>query len=251
MSARNPSFPSPKGALDHTPRCRARGSFAWSAPWRYVMACGLLAALALASGCRSGAAETVPNPSAVAEEDANWFCGEGDDNGEWTCVQDQELRRPAAAPAAPSAAPESSPRPQRTAQRPATPTATPTAAARQPPAAARPGRESAYRPSEPVPLTEVPPHYYVVQLVALGSKESLEYYAARKALRGMSAARVERGGRLFYVLLLGVFPTRTAADEAAANLPEALSEFDPWVRRVESLQEAIRRGDALAGTSEI
>ncbi|MYE82457.1 MAG: hypothetical protein F4X36_11590 [Gammaproteobacteria bacterium] len=141
----------------------------------------------------------------------------------------------------------SSPRAEQTADRPPAPPAT----TRQSSAAPRPDRESSYRPSEPVPLTEVPPHYYVVQLVALGSKESLEYYAARKALRGMSAARVERGGQLFYVLLLGVFPTRAAADEAAANLPAALSEFDPWVRRVESLQEAIRRGDALAGTSEI
>ena len=243
MSARNPCFPSPKGALVHPPPYRAGRSFAWE---RRIVACGLLALLPLASGCRSGAADTVPNPSAVADGDANWFCGEGDDNGEWTCVRDQELRRPAATPSRAPASPRRA-RAEPTAER----SAAPPAAVRQTPPASRPSRESAYRPGDPVPLTEVPPHYYVVQLVALGSKESLEEYATRKALRGMSAARVERGGRLFYVLLLGVFPTRAAADEAAANLPAALSEFDPWVRRVESLQEAIRRGDALAGTSEI
>lgn len=243
MSARNPSFPSPKGALVHW--SPPRGS-PFASGRRLVVACGLAALLSLAPGCRSGDAETVPNPSAVAEEDTNWFCGAGDEQGEWNCVQDQELRRPATARPTPASAPVS-PRPEPTAERQV---AAPVAG-RPASAASRPTRESAYRPSEPVPLTEVPPHYYVVQLVALGSKESLEYYAARKALRGMSAARVERGGQLFYVLLLGVFPTRAAADEAAANLPEALSEFDPWVRRVESLQEAIRRGDALAGTSEI
>ena len=241
MSARNPSLPSPKGALVHPPPSRPRRSFAWEI---CIVACGLLALLPLASGCRSGAADTVQNPSAVADEDANWFCGEGDDNGEWTCVRDQELRPPAAPP--PAAASPAAPAPA------ATPAArAPTAAPRRAPAVSRPDREPAYRPDGPVPLTEAPPHYYAVQLVALGSKESLEAYAARKALRGLFAARVERGGRLFYVLLLGVFPTRAAADEAAANLPAALSEFDPWVRRVESLQEAIRRGDALAGTSEI
>lgn len=248
MSARNPSFPSPEGALARPSPCRARRSFTSG---RYVLACGMLAFLAMASGCRSGDADTVPNPSAVVEEDANWFCGEGDENGEWTCVRDQELQRPAAAPATtPSRTPEPPPRPrpEPTADRPAAP---PAVARPGSAASPRPDRSSAYRPGEPVPLTEVPPDYYVVQLVALGSKESLEEYASRNALRGMSAARVERGGRLFYVLLLGVFPTRGAADQAAANLPAALSEFDPWVRRIESLQEAIRRGDALAGTSEI
>lgn len=247
MSARNPSFPSPEGALVHPRTYRARRSFARG---RHLIAGGLLALLPMATGCRSGDADTVPNPSAVVEQDANWFCGEGDENGEWTCVRDQELQRPAAAPAttpSPTPEPPRRARPEPTAERPAAPRAP----ARQAPAASRPTGATAYRPGEPVPLTEVPPHYYVVQLVALGSKESLEEYAARKSLRGMSAARVERGGRLFYVLLLGVFPTRAAADEAAANLPAALSEFDPWVRRVESLQEAIRRGDALAGTSEI
>ena len=243
MSARNPPLPSPKGALVHPPPYRARRSFGWQ---RCIVACGLLALLPLASGCRSGDADPVPNPSAVVDENANWFCGGGDDNGGWDCVQDQELQRPAATP---SRAPESPRRapPEPSAER----SAAPSAAVRQTSAAARANRESAYRPGQPVPLTEVPPQYYVVQLVALASKESLEEYATRKALRGMSAARVERNGRLFYVLLLGVFPTRAAADEAAANLPAALSEFDPWVRRVESLQEAIRRGDALAGTSEI
>ena len=245
MSARNPSLPPPKGALVHPPPYRARRAFAWT---RRVMACGLLALLPLAAGCRSGDADTVPNPSAVADGDENWFCGEGDDNGEWTCVRDQELRAPAATPSPAPASPQRPrPRPGPTAER----SAAPPAAVRQTPATPRPAGESAYRPGEPVPLTEVPPHYYVVQLVAVGSKESLEEYATRKALRGMSAARVERGGRLFYVLLLGVFATRDAADEAAGNLPAALSEFNPWVRRVDSLQEAIRRGDALAGTSEI
>ncbi|MYE13783.1 MAG: hypothetical protein F4X99_19435, partial [Gammaproteobacteria bacterium] len=154
---------------------------------------------------------------------------------------------PGGARATPPPTPVSSARPEPTAERPAAPPAT----TRQSSAAPRPDRESSYRPSEPVPLTEVPPHYSGGPRGALGRKEPPEYSGARTARGGMAAARVERGGQLFYVLLLGVFPTRAAADEAAANLPAALSEFDPWVRRVESLQEAIRRGDALAGTSEI
>ena len=221
----------------------------------------MVGVLALTAGCRSGTTDPIPNPSAVAEEDANWFCGSGDENGEWACVRDQELDNAAPAQPASSAPAVDAPEPRTAAQIPAPPPARPEAATpapappdAAPPDAAPPGaapREHAYRPDRPVPLTEVPPDYYVVQLVALGTKEALEEYAARKALQGMSAARVERNGRLFYVLLLGVYPDRQAADDAAANLPPEFGEFDPWVRRVESLQQAIRRGDELAGTSEI
>ena len=212
-----------------------------------------MGALALAAGCRSGTTDPIPNPSAEAEQDANWFCGSDDENGEWACVRDQELDNAAPARPASDAPAADAPAPPTAAQAPAPqPPARPTAAAPAapaPPDAAAP--EHAYRPDRPVPLTEVPPDYYIVQLVALGTKEALEEYATRKALQGMSAARVERDGRLFYVLLLGVYPNRQAADDAAASLPPELGEFDPWVRRVESLQQAIRRGDELAGTPEI
>ena len=102
-----------------------------------------------------------------------------------------------------------------------------------------------------MPLKDVPPDYYVVQLLAMQSKEALEEFAARKELHGMSAARVERDGRLFYVLLLGVYSDRQRAEAASANLPVELAGFAPWVRRADSLQRAMARGDELAGTPEI
>ena len=133
-----------------------------------------------------------------------------------------------------------------------TPTPPLEARAPQPPASdlAAP-RDVVLQPGTPTPLTEVPPDYYVVQLVAVQTKEALEDYAARKDLQGMSAARVERDGRLFYVLLLSVYPDRERARTAASNLPAEFAEFDPWVRSVDSLQQAMRRADALAGTTEI
>ena len=107
------------------------------------------------------------------------------------------------------------------------------------------------QPDTPIPLREVPPDYYVVQLLAVQTKEALEHYAARKDLRGLPAARIERDGRLFYVLLLGVYPDRERARIAASSLPAEFSGLDPWVRSVDSLQQAMRRGDVLAGTTEI
>ena len=230
-----------------------------------------LALLGGAGGCRSGTTLPLPNPSAVAEGDPNWFCGTGNENGEWACVRDQELDVGAAPPEPPTRAPTSLEPTERTTpdrlpeasagvandsvlgDEPLPPTDAPNLAKvapeESPPAAPRDQRGG--RPDGTVPLVDVPPDYYVVQLVALASKEALEEYAARKGLHGMSAARVERDGELFYVLLLGIFRDRQDADAAAANLPPELAGFDPWVRRVGSLQEAIRRGDALAGTSDI
>ena len=218
-----------------------------------------LAALSLVGGCSwwgtvAGAVGGVVGgvvggaPDAAAEapeagveaEAADWFCDDGQTSGGWSCVEDRGVAGDAAGAAEASGTPEAAADDGRS------PAADP---ARQP--ERQPHRDLAYRPDRPTPLTEVPADYYVVQLVALTSKEALEEYAKRKELRGMSAARVERGGALYYVLLLGVYPDRRRADLAAADLPEAFAEFAPWVRRVGSLQEAIRRADALAGTSEI
>ena len=224
---------------------------------RSLAALAVLGFLVGIAGCRSVTNLPLPNPSTVAEGDPNWFCGTGDENGEWACVRDQELRVGATPPVA---APRSEAAPAGTEGRaapvdarnaPRNDTSSAAAAARRQPLPTAPRRAPAARRDGPVPLTEVPPDYYVLQLLALGSKEALEEYAARKAFRGLSAARVERGGALFYVLLFGMYRDRQSADAAAANLPPELAEFKPWVRRVESLQEAIRRGDALAGTSEI
>ncbi len=112
-------------------------------------------------------------------------------------------------------------------------------------------RRLAYRPTDYVRLNELPPEFYVVQLVAVQTREALEEYAAREQLKNMTAARVERGGKLFYVLLLGIYEDRVRADRAATSLPPEFEDFEPWVRSLGSLQEAIARGDELAGTDVI
>ena len=186
------------------------------------------------ASCRSGAQTPVRNPSAVAGEEANWFCETGGESQEWDCVEDQESARHAQGAGPRDQSEDTRPDPGRTGAR-----RTPTP------------RDVALQPDTPIPLTDVPPHYYAVQLVAVQTKEALEDYAARKELRGMSAARVERDGRLFYVLLLGVYLDRERARTAASNLPAEFADLDPWVRSVDSLQQAMRSADVLAGTPEL
>ena len=174
----------------------------------------LLALAAILGGCRSGPEAPVRNPSAVAGDETNWFCDTGAENQEWSCVQDRELvRNPQATrPTAAREASNADARRDARAQRTPPPRAAREAPPPPPPASEPPPhRDVAGRPDGGMPVMDTPPDYYVVQLVAVQTREALEEYAARKELQGMSAARVERDGCLFYVLLLSVYPDRERA----------------------------------------
>ena len=115
------------------------------------------------------------------------------------------------------------------------------AATEQAPAYAR----LAYQPEEPTALMDLPADFYAVQLMAMSKAETLEAYVQAMGLPGLSAARVERDGEPFYVLLLGVYRSRADAETAIEELPAPLEEFNPWVRRLGSLQAAMLRAEAL------
>lgn len=105
----------------------------------------------------------------------------------------------------------------------------------------------AYVPTNPTPILELPTDYYAVQVFAMPTREQVEQFVAQNNLQGMSAARVEKDGKLYYVLVLGVYTTYERAAEAVTNLPPPIADAEPWIREMGSLQDAIRRADALAG----
>jgi septal ring-binding cell division protein DamX len=107
----------------------------------------------------------------------------------------------------------------------------------------------AYRPSEPTSLLELPNTYWAAQLIALPSRDLLEEYANEHGLNGASAARVAIRDSLFYALLLGIYETKELAEEAIADLPPPFDVDKPWLRSLESLQQAIIEGDEIAGDS--
>ena len=114
-----------------------------------------------------------------------------------------------------------------------------------------PYRRLAYEAAPTVPLTELPDDFYVVQLLALSCRANLERYVRDQSLWDLAAARVEKGGELYYVLLLGAYRSRGDAEQAADALPEALGRVTPWIRPMRNLQAAMLRGDRLAGNSGI
>lgn len=113
-------------------------------------------------------------------------------------------------------------------------------------------RALAYRPDRAVRMLDLPAEYFAVQLLASASKENLERFASETRIEGLAAARIAADERLLYILLLGIYTSRDAAERAAASVPqETLGDVTPWVRSLGSLQRAMLAGDELAGTSEI
>jgi septal ring-binding cell division protein DamX len=83
----------------------------------------------------------------------------------------------------------------------------------------------------------------------MSSRDRLETYIQEHQLEGVSAARVERNGELYHVLILGIYETRQLAEQASLYLPPPLETQEPWIRELRALQEAIVRGNAMAGSA--
>jgi len=99
-----------------------------------------------------------------------------------------------------------------------------------------------------VAFTDLPDEFYAVQLLALSSSEAVERFVADTKVPDLAAARVERDGRLFYVLLLGIYSNRPDAVRAAENPPGELDHLTPWIRPLYTLKQAMLRGDQLAAS---
>jgi DamX protein len=102
-----------------------------------------------------------------------------------------------------------------------------------------------YRPDTPMSLEELPSSYWTVQLIALSSARELQGFMSTLQLDGLIGAMIKTNNKTFYVALLGVYETRTAAQLAANERPESLSRYQPYVRSLGSLQAAMARASQL------
>ncbi len=108
----------------------------------------------------------------------------------------------------------------------------------------------AYVPDQPTSLLDLPGEFWVAQIMAVSSKEFLEAYAEEHDLRGLSAARIASGDRLFFVLILGIYETKDLAEQAIADMPPPYDKFKPLLRTLASLQQAMRKADSMTGTAD-
>lgn len=194
-----------------------------------------------------------------------WFCEPGVTQEEWQCIQNEavakvpEPTRPS--PKRPQRQPAIAATPQVTSQQTASrertaATVTPEAKSSSLPASSAADRSAenapeyvslAYRPAQPKAILDLPKEFSAVQLVALSSREALEKYASKSKMRGMSAARILRGDKLFYILLLGIYETRERAERAIVDLPPPFDVHTPWIRSVDSIQKAMLAADRHVG----
>lgn len=106
----------------------------------------------------------------------------------------------------------------------------------------------AFVPERNTSLFELPAGYWTVQALALSSKEALEAFAREHKLQGMTAARVAQDGKLFYILLLGIYETRERAQRAIENVPPPFADLNLWIRSLGSLQSAMTAANSLSGS---
>ena len=108
-------------------------------------------------------------------------------------------------------------------------------------------RQLAYQPRPNANLAELPEELFVVQLLALSSRQRLARFVVDNQLHHMATARIEHEGNPMYVLLAGIYADRETAERAAASLRAGDLDVRPWVRALGPLQQAMRRADQTFG----
>ena len=103
----------------------------------------------------------------------------------------------------------------------------------------------AYNPKEPTALLDLPETFWAIQIMALQDQTALNKFVTDNELIGISGAKIGSQGTLFYVLLLGVYESRSIAEEAWASRPQSIRSLKPYFRDLGSLQNAIRDGANL------
>jgi len=157
-----------------------------------------------------------------------------------TAVPDDDTQGKAAPPLAPvEQTPASEPASLETvnAKKPATPAKTAVQTAAVEPVQAKqtlPHRESW--------LLEQPETFFSLQLVGSRNEKSIADYIRRHKLDEQQAAyyRGHYRGAAWYVLMYGVYPTKTAAVEGRDTLPAKIRKAKPWLRSLESVHTSIR-----------
>jgi DamX protein len=142
-----------------------------------------------------------------------------------------------AAPAEPAAArPQAEDLPRSTQTQPPSLTATPSAAETPAPAGITAVRREKW-------LLTQDPESYTIQIMGVHHEQSLlDFIKRNQALKQGEVAYYETlfQGRPWYQLLYGIYPTKQAAQVAADELPENIRRAGPWMRRLATIQQAIK-----------
>jgi len=83
-------------------------------------------------------------------------------------------------------------------------------------------------------LAAQPAGNYAVQVVASSSMEQLRFFANQYQLSDEWVAETTVNGKVWYILMLGVYETKAEAEQALVNVQDL--ETQPWIRTIGSVQ---------------
>ncbi|MCY4143281.1 MAG: SPOR domain-containing protein [Gammaproteobacteria bacterium] len=105
-----------------------------------------------------------------------------------------------------------------------------------------------HRPDAPTLIENLPDTFYAVQLAAFSDMQKANNYASNASWlvepRGVKTAS---GGKTYYVILLGIYETRTRAERAVSSISKHIGSDKPWIRSMTSLKPAIRAANGSGG----
>ncbi|WMQ74157.1 MAG: Cell division protein DamX [Sodalis sp.] len=112
------------------------------------------------------------------------------------------------------------------------PKRTPTSA-RTPPASAPSTTEG----SAVGTIQSAPVGYYTLQLSSASQPATLNAYARQQQLSHYWVYQTRRNGKLWYVLVNGVYPSLSQAKNALAKLPADVQAKKPWARKIDQVKK--------------
>ena len=108
-----------------------------------------------------------------------------------------------------------------------------------------------YRPDTPTRIEDLPDRFFAVQLAAFSNMKNANEYAENQSwLTQPRGVRISTGEKTFYVILLGIYESRTRAERAARSISKHVKD-KPWIRSMSSLKPAIERANREAGNASL
>lgn len=142
----------------------------------------------------------------------------------------------AASTPARTAVPASAPAPAA----PARPAAPATAPETAPASASEP---TAPLPSQIARIRALPANQFTVQLLGSSSRANVEDFVKRNASSPLYWFETRNQGNPWFVVMMGAYPTRAAAQNAASALSGELGRLEPWIRSIGTVQGEIVAGN--------
>jgi DamX protein len=91
-------------------------------------------------------------------------------------------------------------------------------------------------------LLSYPPNAYVLQVMAASAEDKLEAYIAEQPNKlNLYMYRTERDGKVLYILVEGFYADKASAQAAIVNLPARQRDSGAWAKRIEQIQQEIRK----------